>query len=348
MGNQKKISDENNEDSINLLDFFIILAKHKKIIILFPLIAAIITSIYCLTLPKTYSASVSMLPPSSNKVQVPSNLQSLGGLLGLGLSQSFNKNLYVELMKSATITDRIANRFNLLDNDKENKLKNEIKAIDSLKANVIFSTDSLQKMLNSSQLITITVYNNNYELAAQIANAYVEELQTLLNEIAVTEASQRRLFLEKQLEQASDALINTEEDMKAFQEKTGILELGGEINIAMDKFAPVLILEYKRIFRQLKFNETMYEIIVKQYEAAKIDEAKNSALIQVVDKATPSEIRRRSNRRKTVMNATFAWFILAILIVFFIEYYRKLSSITNENREKITTLVKYLSFKKTN
>jgi uncharacterized protein involved in exopolysaccharide biosynthesis len=48
-------------------------------------------------------------------------------------------------------------------------------------------------------------------------------------------------------------------------------------------------LEYVRALRDLKYNETLFELLSKQYEAARIDEAKEAPIIQVVDSAVPPE-----------------------------------------------------------
>ena len=51
-------------------------------------------------------------------------------------------------------------------------------------------------------IITIEVDDKDPKHAADLANAYVEELYKLTQTLAVTEASQRRLFFEKQLKLA--------------------------------------------------------------------------------------------------------------------------------------------------
>ncbi|RPI14623.1 MAG: lipopolysaccharide biosynthesis protein, partial [Acidobacteriales bacterium] len=52
---------------------------------------------------------------------------------------------------------------------------------------------------------------------------------------------------------------------------------------------PAASLEYLRKLRDLKYHETLFELLSKQYEAARIDEARSAPLIQVVDRATPPD-----------------------------------------------------------
>ena len=64
-------------------------------------------------------------------------------------------------------------------------------------------------------LISVDVDDRDPQVAAQLANAYVEELGRLLSRLAVTEAQQRRLFFEKQLTNAKDKLVQSEQALKA-------------------------------------------------------------------------------------------------------------------------------------
>ena len=108
---------------------------------------------------------------------------------------------------------------------------------------------------------------------------------------------------------------------------------------------PTLGLEYKRKFRDLKFNETLHDILVKQYELAKIDESKDAFLIQVIDKAVPPE-KKSSTRTwggSKALSATVFAFLFSCFLAFFMEY-RERSS--NKPNERIETLIKYLSFRK--
>ena len=44
-------------------------------------------------------------------------------------------------------------------------------------------------------------------------------------------------------------------------------------------------LEYLRVARELKYHESLYDFLARQLEAARIDEAKNAVMVQVVDRA---------------------------------------------------------------
>jgi tyrosine-protein kinase Etk/Wzc len=76
-------------------------------------------------------------------------------------------------------------------------------------------------------------------------------------------------------------------------------------------------LEYLRRLRDVKYYETVSELIAKQYEIAKLDEAKQGATIQVVDLAVPPDSRSYPKRTLTVLLAAFAALLLSWVWVVF-------------------------------
>jgi uncharacterized protein involved in exopolysaccharide biosynthesis len=79
---------------------------------------------------------------------------------------------------------------------------------------------------------------------------------------------------------------------------------------------PKVGLEYVRAVRDLKYNETLFELLLKQYEAARIDEAKEAPVIQVVDSAVPPERRSWPSRKGFGFGGAFGCGVLGCLIVF--------------------------------
>lgn len=75
-------------------------------------------------------------------------------------------------------------------------------------------------------------------------------------------------------------------------------------------------LEYIRKFRDVKYYETIFEILARQFELAKLDEAKQGAVIQVVDAAVPPDKRSFPKRTLIVLGATFIGLIVGVGIAF--------------------------------
>jgi uncharacterized protein involved in exopolysaccharide biosynthesis len=82
---------------------------------------------------------------------------------------------------------------------------------------------------------------------------------------------------------------------------------------------PTAGLEYVRKFRDVKYHEALFELLAKQYEVAKIDEARESLIVQQLDKAVPPERKSGPLRSVIVLSATTLALLLAVLGVFFME-----------------------------
>ena len=109
---------------------------------------------------------------------------------------------------------------------------------------------------------------------------------------------------------------------------------------------PVISTDYIRKLRDLKFHETLYEIMAKQYEMARIDEARDAVMIQVIDRAVTPEKRYKPARRQMVTTAFLVSLFFSVFLAFFMEYIERASA-GAENRERLGALKKYLSFRKT-
>jgi capsule polysaccharide export protein KpsE/RkpR len=103
--------------------------------------------------------------------------------------------------------------------------------------------------------------------------------------------------------------------------------------------------DYAKQLRDLKFNEVLYGLLLQQYEAAKLDEAKDATTIQVIDTAVPPEKRIKPKRTSMVLLGAIIGFFLAAFAAFVMEY-RERANENPEDRERFDTLKKYLSFKR--
>ena len=93
---------------------------------------------------------------------------------------------------------------------------------------------------------------------------------------------------------------------------------------------PEMGLEYIRRMREVKYQEVLLELLSKQFEIAKIDEAKQSVIVQVMDKATPPEKKSKPKRALIVMLSTIVALFLAILWAFF----KDMAARANEDTEQ--------------
>src|SRR4029079_19147399 len=86
------------------------------------------------------------------------------------------------------------------------------------------------------------------------------------------------------------------------------------------KQMPQAALEYVRRLRDVKYHEQLFELLAKQYEAARVDEAKNATVIQVIDEATVPDKRSWPQRWMIVIVSAIAAFLLACLGALIADY----------------------------
>ena len=113
---------------------------------------------------------------------------------------------------------------------------------------------------------------------------------------SLTDAAQKRTFFEQQLRQAKDKLTDAE------------IRLDRTLNTS---------LQYLDAVRNLKYQEAVWEILARQYEMSKLDEAKDYPLIQVLDTATPPE-KKSKPKRIMCLHCKTNNFKRQILIYYFI------------------------------
>jgi len=196
------------DDEISLLDLLQVVVDNLRLLILAPLIAGLTALGITFAIAPTYTATTKFMPPQQQQSGAAAMLAGLGALGGLASAASGLKNpadQYVAFLKSRSVQDALIDRFKLTERY-ETKFKEDART--ALSANVLAAS-------GKDGLITIDASDKDPTFAAQLANAHIEELGQLLNRLAVTEAQQRRVFFEKQLNSAKDNLVKAEQALKA-------------------------------------------------------------------------------------------------------------------------------------
>jgi tyrosine-protein kinase Etk/Wzc len=92
-------------------------------------------------------------------------------------------------------------------------------------------------------------------------------------------------------------------------------DAGSDINLSKGRVTGAG-LEYLRRYRDLKYNETVFELLAKEFEVAKLDEAREGGIIQVVDAAVPPDQKSSPHRTLIVIGATILGFFVAAFWIF--------------------------------
>ncbi|WP_431101855.1 Wzz/FepE/Etk N-terminal domain-containing protein [Roseateles noduli] len=140
----------------------------------------------------TFTARTLFLPPQPQQQSAAASaLASLGALAGLaGGGTKTTADQYVALMQSVNVEDRIIDRFKLLDVYEVKFRELARKRLESSVRITVGKKDGL---------IALEADAPSAEMAAAMANQYVDELRRLTGELALSEAKQRRMFFETEL-----------------------------------------------------------------------------------------------------------------------------------------------------
>lgn len=105
---------------------------------------------------------------------------------------------------------------------------------------------------------------------------------------------------------------------------------------------PDVSLQLAELMREVKVQETVFELLNQQFYQAKIQEAKDTPTVQALDEAVPPEFKSKPKRSLIVLLTVGSIFLLSIFWAFLTEYWKNLSK-DEENRERISWLRNVLS-----
>jgi len=394
---------EANEE-ISLLDLMIVIAERKRVVLRTTLIFAVVAIVVSLLLPARYTATLTLLPPqegSSMGAALSSQLGNLGGMAALAGGSLGLKNpndRYVAMLQSRTVEDAMVKRYGLMQEYHKRYLSDARKE---------FQDHTAVDGNGKDGLIHISVEDHDAQRAAELANGYVDQYRDLSQHLAITEASQRRLFFQQELEQAKNNLANAEVALEQTEQKTGVIQpdsqeraliesaaslraqitarevqiqgmrtyatgenselvqaqqelaglkaqlakLGGSEDASGKDFlipkglVPEAGMEYVRRLRDVKYYETIFDILARQFEVAKLDEAKEGAVIQVIDPAVPPDRRSFPKRSLIALGATVAGLFIGIFLALFQAGFQRLKD-DPESTQKLSILRRAFSAKR--
>lgn len=312
---------------VSVLDLALVILRHRLLVFGLPSAVAAAALAVSFLMPLKFTANAQMLLPQQQQSGAAALLGSLGGLAGAAAGAALKNpaDQWIGFLKSRTVQDAMIERFHLRERYEAEYL---FQARNTLGGSSVFTS-------GKDGMIDIAVTDREPKMAADMANAYIEELQKLSKTLAVSEAAQRRVFFEGQLKDAKDNLIKAETALRssginesalkttpeaavtalaqlraqvtAAEVKVSVMrgqvtQTNPEFQVALSELSSLRDqlarverndssasqksgAEYISRYRDFKYYETLFELMARQYELAKSDEAKDGALIQVVDAA---------------------------------------------------------------
>jgi len=346
-------------------------------------IAGLVTgTLLAFLIPQQYTSVARLMPPDRQSSSGMALLTAaLSGKTGTGLSgvagdllgQTSTGAVFVGILQSETVQDRLVQRFDLkqvywdrFDVDAREDLADRTKIMEDRK----------------SGIITISVTDRKKDRATAMAECYVDELNHLAAELSTSAAHRERVFLEERLKAVKQDLDQASVDFSQYASKNTAIDITvqaramveaaaqlqgqliaaesqkkgleviyssnnpkvlaveariTELRSQLDKIGgagvdgpgdstgelypsirklPLLAVKYTDLYRRTKIQETVYETLTQQYELAKVQEAKETPTVKVLDPASHPE-RRSFPPRLPIMLlcATFGLAIGAFWVV---------------------------------
>lgn len=337
---------------LSVTELLALLRQRWMMIVGGALLGALLAAGYALSRKDTFTATAVVMAPQQARSSALAALGQVGASTGISMPEFGMRSpadLYIGILASRTIADALIARFRL---QERYSAKTMTAARKRLAAKSRFSA-------GKDTLIRIAVEDSDPQMASALANAYVDELYRQNSRLALTEASSRRLFFEKQLEGEKEALTQAEVSLRQTQERTGVVQISSQMDasiramgqlraeiagreVALRSMAqsvteqnpdyirvatelqalrgqlgrleqndgsrssgdpliptrsmPAAGIAYLRTMREMKYHETLLDLLTRQYEAAKVDEAKQAPVLQVVDLATPPDMKSGPQR----------------------------------------------------
>ena len=289
---EKSFTDSMTELVIKLKPYFKILWQNKWKFILFNLIVLILTTLYLLLLAKPYFRStVTILPDYGNKSsEMLGQLSGLASLAGVSVGDTPPTQIYQNLITSETVlsdviytkyqTEEFKQPVNLIEyfeiEPKDESLSKQLQERDKfLQLYVEFTKKRITTDLDRlTKILTVTVEMPESKLSADVANKITESLNDYILTQRKSFASEQRKYLEKRVGQVKDTLSFFEEKLKDFRSQNRMILQ-----------SPELQLEQARLMRNVEIQQTVYGELLKQLELVKLQEVKDTPVLNVKEEA---------------------------------------------------------------
>ena len=175
-------------------------------------------------IPKRYESTARLMPPESQPgsslpvlaAMAGSGSNSMGALAGSLLGMKSSGALFVGILQSRTVQDRLVEQFSLQEVYGTSRLESARK---TLAGNTELSED------RKSGIITITVTDRDPQRTAALAGAYTKELDRLVVELTTSSANRERMFLEERLRDVKEELDAAAREFSEFASKNNAVDI---------------------------------------------------------------------------------------------------------------------------
>jgi uncharacterized protein involved in exopolysaccharide biosynthesis len=212
---------------------FRLLWDRRRLLLRATAVALLASALVAFLIPNSYTSTAQLMPPdqqSSSALALMAGMAAkagggLGAMAGDLLGIKSSGALFVGVLRSQTAQDRLVGKFDL------RKVYGKRLVVDArtkLDENTSISED------RKSGIISISVTDHNPQRAAALANAYVDQLNSLAAELSTSSAHRERVFLEERLKVAKQDLDEAANQLAQFSSKNNTLDIQQEGKAMLD------------------------------------------------------------------------------------------------------------------
>ena len=347
------------------------LLRRWKLLVFGPLAVGLLALGISYLVPQTYTARTSFLPPQQQGAAA-SALSSLGALANLAGGGGIRTpaDQFVALLQSANVQDRIIDRYTLIQVydvrfrvDARRELSENVRVSLSKRDGIIAvevddhspqrAAEIANTFVDELQRLTATLAITEAQqrrvffeqqlaktrdklTAAQVAlqtsgfNAGALKSEPRAAAEAYARLRAETTAAEVRLQALRGSLVDTAPEVS--QQVAIVNALRGQLARTETESDTAAGANYIGKFREFKYQETLFELFSRQYELARVDEAREGALVQVIDKAQQPE---RKSRPKRANVAVFAALGAAAVLVLWVLMRRRWREMPVERTERL-------------
>lgn len=197
-------------------------------------ITTILVIIISFMLPCKYTAFATLMPPQEKSKNALEGVLSEVGMAGLSLNNAGSSSeIMVEILHSRSVGERVLNKYfhcksDSLPLDQILKFPSVDMGLIRMRRKVHFST-------SKHGIITVAVELGDAQLAADVANAYVEALDAVNQEKSVSRAKNSRIYIESQLQETENKLVEVTRRLAGFQRQYKAISLDEQMTAAIQQ-----------------------------------------------------------------------------------------------------------------
>jgi len=393
--------DAKRDNTLVLLDYIEVLVRYRWMIIRNVVVSVILVALFSFLLPRKYLAVTTLMPPQEQDESSMSSLLSEVSVPGLPLPKiSSSSEVLVEILNSRSVGQRVLQKTFPCGKDSLPLFK--CLKFPSVEIGLMKMRKNVRATTSPNGIITIAVELGDPQLAADVANAYVEALDEINQEKSVSRAKNSRIYLESQLKETEQKLDEATRKLARFREKHGAVSLEEQMKVAIQtagelkgqiiakevqigvmlqtmkpqnplviraqkelqelkrRYAelqdgtkgkksthsefylpfdqvPEIGLQLAELTREVKVQETVWELLNQQYYRAKIQEARDTPTVQVLDSAVPPIFPSSPKRKRLILVLGLLSLLFSIFWIYSLDYYKRLDA-SPEKKQRILQL----------